>query len=54
MGKDKRHITIHKMVRRNQLLEEGKAHLPSNKVHTPLNEYKRKKFKKSDLFNLDI
>lgn len=55
MGKDYRHSRIHKQVHRDLLKEEGKVHLPPNKVQNPKKggSYKRKKFHKSDLLNLD-
>ena len=53
MGKDYRHSNLHKQVHRSQLKQAGKVHLPPNKVETPKNAYKRKKFRKNDLNNLD-
>jgi hypothetical protein len=49
MGKDYRHINIHKSVHRDQLKKEGRVHLPPNKVETPANAYKRRKFRKNDI-----
>jgi hypothetical protein len=54
MGKDLRHTStkMHKQVHRSLLKQAGTVHLPSNKVHTPKNAYKRKKFHKSDLLKI--